>query len=77
MKPFIVKVQWPIGSSEPDPPVLIYNEDRSLLKVMPTSEALRKAMNGRPKVYFWATLSEEECEGDHFISFGKQAPDQY
>ncbi len=76
---FIVKVQWPLTSSEPDhPPAMIYTKpgEQSFCKFIPTSEGLRKAMGGRQKAYFWATLSDEACEGDHFVTLGELAPDQ-
>lgn len=62
-KEFIVKVQWPITSSEPVPQILIYSEDKTVFRLVPISQELREAMGGRPerepelKRFFRATIT--------------------
>jgi hypothetical protein len=53
---FIVKVQRPLASSEADPPALVYNQDRTLIEFFPFDQALREAMGGDLKQYWWAYL---------------------
>ena len=70
--PFIIKVQWPLSTTLDVPPILIYNEDRSIKELIPATEEWRKLMKGRVKVYFYATLTEP----DGTLTIGEIAPDQ-
>jgi hypothetical protein len=72
MKEFIVKVQWPISTNEPQPLVLVYNRDRSIHQKFPATTELRERMNNRPKVYFWAVVNQLNGK----LELGRNAPDQ-
>jgi len=57
---FIVKVQRPLASSEPDPPALVYDQTESLLMFAPMVGAVAAALEGEPfKVYMWAQLEAD------------------
>jgi hypothetical protein len=69
----IVKVQWPLAG-DPESPfwkVLIYNEDHSVFEWRPCSEEWKKAMQGRPKVYYHAHLGP-----DKILHIDEKAEDQ-
>lgn len=60
----IVKIQIPLASNEPDPPALVYNEDRSIEQTFPLNRAIVDMLtdsNGKtkPKAYFEAYLDED------------------
>lgn len=54
----IFKVQMPIWSY-PEPMLLIYNEDQSIMEHLPVTEEIRDTMNGELKAYFWGKLRED------------------
>lgn len=63
-KHFIVKVQLPIVSTDPDVGVLVYNEDRSIMAELPMrsikeAEILIQVLEDFPKGYFWAKLDDK------------------
>ncbi len=64
----IVKVQ--ISLSDGGKHVLVYNQDRSVLKQYETSDEIRFIMKGRPKRFV-----EAEVAGDDITIIGP-APDQ-
>lgn len=52
----IVKVQVSIATSEPDPQVLIYSEDRSVWYTGSLTPTIRRRMGEEFKRYFEATV---------------------
>lgn len=52
----VVKIQLPIAGDLSK--ALIYNEDRSINFLWPV-EDVQDIMDGRPKVYFFATIDQE------------------
>lgn len=52
----IVKVQRPLGSSEGDPPALVYDRDRTLHRLMPMSPEVETALAGANKVFCEASI---------------------
>lgn len=59
----IVKIQRPLASTEPNPPALVYNEDRSVTLHMPITPELKHLFQGGElKVYHKATI-----EGDKLM----------
>jgi hypothetical protein len=52
---FIVKVQRPLSSNIPNPPMLVYNEERTLMESMNNPD-IRRAMGDEPKQYWWVHL---------------------
>jgi hypothetical protein len=65
----IVKVQTPLGSSDPKGgKALVYNEGRSFERFIPITSKLVSRMAGDPKRFFYATLNGEHLE------LGEQAP---
>ena len=59
LKNMIVKVQLPLLPL--DGPTLIYNEDRSFEKLVPTSEELRILLGNQEKS-FWKTITRADGE---------------
>ena len=57
---FIVKIQLPITSSEPDPPALAYDQSHSYIAEVPITAELHRMMRGRLKAYFHAKLEGDE-----------------
>lgn len=60
-KEIIVKVQAPLFSSDWNDDVMVYNEDRSIMGILPLRsrkerKELRKKMKGEPKAYFYAEV---------------------
>lgn len=55
----IVKVQLPLLPL--DAPTLIYNEDRTFEKLVPTSEELRTLLQNQEKS-FWKTITRADGE---------------
>jgi hypothetical protein len=58
----IVKIQAPLGSSEPDPPALMYDRNRAHTAFVPLGdlpEHVRRALALRPKAYFTAKWSPD------------------
>lgn len=53
-KPFVVKIQVPIMSNDPEPKCLVYNEDRSFTSnTLPADDPFISAlMEGEAKAYF-------------------------
>lgn len=66
----IVKIQRPLESSEPGPPALVYNQDRTFVEFVKFSRDLEVGMGGPPKVY-----CEAEWDGKG-LRIIKQVPDQ-
>ena len=67
-KEFIVKVQTPLlgwGKRKHGVPVLIYNEDQSLVTEVPAPKGLKNIMGGECKQYFYATI-----ENNNFVLGG-------
>ena len=55
---FIVKVQVPLESSEPDPHILIYNEDKSIFETFPMTDEMHEAFT-EPKSFQFARLRKD------------------
>lgn len=57
----IVKVQVALAANVENPPILIYNESRSLMQTFDFEDSARliKLMEGRPKAYFEAHIEDE------------------
>lgn len=68
--PMIVKVQLPLYTNEPQPMVLIYNEDRSIEGMVPYDKATKKMLGRKPKQYYYAIVTGEN------VGLIKRAPDQ-
>lgn len=51
---FIVKVQRPLASSEPDPPALVYDEAESFLAFVPMTPDVCRLLGDELKVYAYA-----------------------
>jgi hypothetical protein len=66
----IVKVQLSITTTEKLPQVLVYNEGKHLHYQGPATKEIERALGGKLKKYFYATL----LEGQFVI--GKPAPEQ-
>jgi len=58
---FVVKVQLPLYSTEPEPNYLVYSEDGSFTATLPLGcdEGLEQVMLDRQRVYLWAELDDE------------------
>lgn len=52
----IVKVQRPLGSSEADPPALVYDRGRTFQRFIPLSPAVLALLGDRPNAYCEATI---------------------
>lgn len=57
---FIVKVQLPVVTSDPQPKCLVYDQSRRIEREFPATRALRKTMGGSLKRYFYAHLMDGE-----------------
>jgi len=55
-KLFIVKVQLPLRTNEPEPKALFYDETRDIWSFLPIDKPLKKAMGGADKKFFYATM---------------------
>jgi hypothetical protein len=61
MTKHIIKVQRPLHTTEPNPQVLVYNQDRSILQQFPFTEELQELFRDDVlKLYFEATLRRGE-----------------
>lgn len=69
---FIVKCQWPISTNEPNPLILIYNLDKTIYEMSPTTEVWRVRFGGELKVYLWAQIKYPE----RLLIIGEKAPTQ-
>lgn len=52
----ILKVQVPLSSNDPNPPCLVYNEDKSITTFVSMDEQVLMMCGDRPKVYVEANL---------------------
>jgi hypothetical protein len=71
-KVFVVKLQVPIASSDPNPQCLVYNEDRSKQWFVPIDANIKRAMKGRPKAFFPAELKGKTL----LLGTESEVPDQ-
>ena len=55
----IFKVQLPIGSNDPNPPALIYNEDRSITEHLNVSLVKQYFSENEMKVFIYGELIDE------------------
>jgi hypothetical protein len=55
-KQFIIKIQTPLATNEPEPKALMYNERRTFQQMVPINSRIVQLMAGQPKRYFNATL---------------------
>lgn len=56
-KEYIVKVQTPMmgwHKEETDTPILIYNEDKTIVEEFPAPKGIKNMMGGELKQYFYA-----------------------
>lgn len=53
----IVKIQRPLGSSEPNPPALVYDQSRRYHAAVAMSADILAALDGRAKVYCEASVT--------------------
>lgn len=56
----IVKVQLPIASSADNPPMLVYNEDRSVFMQMPIQERFVDELKDFPRGYYNARFVDDQ-----------------
>lgn len=56
MNSMIVKIQKPLESNEKNPPVLVYNQDRSYEEFLEFTDGLRQAIGDRAKIYVEARV---------------------
>lgn len=61
---FIVKVQLPIVTNDPNPQALVYDRYRRLCQHMPITKELLAAMGGEFKRYFCAYMEGTELHLD-------------
>ncbi len=72
---FIVKVQIPLVTSEPNPMCLVYNEDRSVMDQFPISRSLRSLLRGQLKSFWHAHLiPDPKKKGAFLVSIDRRAP---
>lgn len=55
----IVKIQRPLESNIPDPPVLIYDEEKHFKILVPFTEKLREALGDKDKAYWEVEMHKE------------------
>ena len=61
MTKHIIKVQRPLFTTEPNPQVLVYNQDRSICQQFPFTEELQELFRDDVlKLYFEATIRNGE-----------------
>lgn len=48
----IFKLQRPLASNEPNPPMLVYNESRSIYEHLPFTEEFRQMFGSDEKLFF-------------------------
>lgn len=70
MKKFIVKMQVPLMSSDPEAQALVYNEDRDVEMFLEITPKIKKLMGTEHKKFF-----EIKMQGNRF-EFVKEVPDQ-
>ena len=56
----IVKIQLPLASNAEEPEALATDERREFMRFVPITKELSDVMDGRPKKYFNAQLTESE-----------------
>lgn len=54
----IVKIQWPITTTEETPQMLIYNEDRSFQTTWPVTKEYKRFFQNRLKFYVHAKFEK-------------------
>lgn len=59
---FIVKMQLPLFSTEGQP-ILIYNEDRTIMHQQEATPELVALFHGEPKIYMVACITEDSQLG--------------
>lgn len=59
-KRFIVKVQWPLLTTEINPLVMVYNKNRKIDLMVPACKGLKKEMKGQFKVFFYAFVKDKQ-----------------
>jgi hypothetical protein len=69
----IVKVQWPLFSSETNPQCLVYDETRSFKKMIDCTKEIDLAIGPKRKAYFNASISRN---GTLVIDFKGKLQDQ-
>lgn len=55
-KIMIVKVQWPLSG---ETNVLVYNEARTIMQIVPCTEELWDTLKGKPKMFFHAHIENK------------------
>ena len=66
----IVKVQRPLGSSDANPPALVYDRGRAFQRMVPLSAEVLALLGDRPKVYCEASVEAGQ------LVFGAVVADQ-
>lgn len=66
-----VKVQIELGVPSNQAHVMITSKDGSICAIFPSNKAIRRILNGRPKIYCKATLL-----GDGTIDVRQEVPDR-
>jgi hypothetical protein len=56
----IVKIQWPVTTTEKVPQMLIYNKDRSFQTTWPATEEYKQFFKNRLKFYVHAKFKKGE-----------------
>jgi len=72
----ILKVQIPIVTTEPDPVILVYNQDRSIEAMLPLTPKVRRFLKGKLKS-FWVAHAVPDLKagnGKYQICLDRPAP---
>jgi hypothetical protein len=69
----IFKIQMPVSSDKPNPPALIYNEDKSIIGYVHITPDLEEAMDNRPKAFFYGKKIMLE-DGAWAMGWEEEAP---
>lgn len=72
-KRFIVKIQFPLFSTDPKMGALIYNEDHSIYYLATPEQAklMRNVMGNTSKCFWW---TEQNADGKLNFNTGDEAP---
>jgi hypothetical protein len=75
----LVKVQRPLSTNDPEAPWLLYGKGRANTAMIPqrlVPDAIKQAMNGQAKAFFWGSLEPSpDMPGTFIWALSKRAPD--
>lgn len=60
MKQEVFKVQVPLHSSEPNPPVLVYNRSRSIYFTLGMTEQIKQLCGNKYKIYVLGYIDDND-----------------